>query len=233
MDIAVSGIDIIIVILLTLSAFRGYKRGLIRAVFDLVSAILALAMTYFFSSTVASFLRQTPLFTWIQAGVANVLGINERIEAGINNIIVQSDTIAGLPLPENVREFLHEHNNPEVHNALGITLLEDYITGFIAAMIINLISALAVFLIVSSILMIISRSLRLFNHIPIIGRLNRLGGAIVGASFCTLCIWLIFAVMTLLPVSDPRDLVSNTIVAKFFYDNNMLREFFTNISLRM
>ncbi|MCL2851619.1 MAG: CvpA family protein [Defluviitaleaceae bacterium] len=234
MDIsAISGLDVLIVIILVLSIFHGYRRGLIRAVFDLLSNIIALVATYFLSGALASFLRQTPLFTWIQTGIANALGLSDMISENINNVIVQADTIAGLPLPENIRAMLHEHNNPEVHSVLGITMLEDYITGFVATMIINLISAIAVFLTVFAILMLISQGLRVFNYLPVFGKLNRMGGALAGAAIGTFLIWLIFAVMTLLPLTGDYDLTRDTIIAGFFYENNLLLDFFVDISLQL
>ena len=233
MNTTVSGLDVLIVIILAITTFNGYRRGLIRAVFDLVSKIIALILTYMFSGSLASFLRQTPLFSWIQTGIAGALGLGEVIGAGIDSVIAQADTIAGLPLPHQIRTLLHENNNPEVHNALGITHLEDYITGFIAAVIINIFSAIAVFLAVFTILMMISKSLGLFNYIPIFGKMNRLGGAFGGAAIGTFLIWLIFAVMSLLPFGEPYDLVSGTAIAGFFYENNLLMDFFMDISSRL
>ena len=233
MNTTVSGLDVLIVIILAVTTYNGYRRGLIRAVFDLLSKFIALALTYMFSGSLASFLRQTPLFTWIQTAIAGALGLGEVIGAGIDSVIAQADTIARLPLPDQIRTLLHENNNPEVHNALGITHLEDYITGFIAAVVINVFSAIAVFLAVFTILMMVSKSLGIFNHIPIFGKLNRFGGAFGGAAIGTFLIWLIFAVMSLLPFGDLHDLTSDTVIAVFFYENNLLLDFFMDIFSRV
>ena len=231
MDTPISGLDIFIAIVLAFCTWRGYRRGLIRAVFDLLSNVVALALTYMFSGVVASALRQTALFDWLKAAIAGWLGLSDRVSTGVTNIIAQADVIAGLSLPNHVLNLLLENNNPEVYNMLGVTLLEDYISGFLASMIISAISAAAVFMVTFSVLMFISRSLRIFNRIPIIGRLNRLGGAVGGAAIGTFMIWVIFAVMTLVPMDDIG--ISDTVIARYFYENNMLMDFFVNITSRL
>jgi len=227
----ISGVDIFVVIVIALCVFRGYRRGLVRALFDLVSNVLAMVVTYMFSGTVAALLRQTPLFGWMQGGIADRLGIGDMVGAGVTNIIGQADVIAGLHLPEQILSLLHENNNPEVFNMLGVTALEDYISGFLASMVLSGISALLVFAAVSIILRQISRGLGFFNRIPIIGGLNRWGGAAGGAVIGTVIVWVVFALAALAPFVDLG--IENTVVARYLYENNLLTDFFVNITSRI
>jgi len=228
MPTTVSGLDVLVALILGICVYRGWRNGLLKSIFSLVSVFLALALANTLSGAVSAALRQTQLFDWLQTGIANALGIGELISAGVEGVIAQADTIAGLPLPQGILSLLHANNNPEMHSLLGITHIEDYITGFVAMMILNIASAVLVFLIVLAALRAISRSLRLFNHIPIIGSINRMAGAAVGAAVATLAIWLIFAVISFLEAA-PHLSVEHTIIAKFFYENNLVLDFLTDI----
>ncbi|MCL2616735.1 MAG: CvpA family protein [Defluviitaleaceae bacterium] len=226
MPTTVSGLDVLVVIILGVSIYKGYRKGLLRSIFGLVSFFLALALANAFSGVVGAYLRQTPLFGWLQTAIAETLGLGALLSAGVEGVIAQADVIAGLPLPGHILALLHANNNPEVFNILGITHIEDYITGFIASMIINTLSAVLVFLLVLITLRMISKSLRIFNHIPIIGGINRMAGAICGAAIGAITIWLIFAAVSLLEIGG---LPGDAIIAGFFYENNPVLNFFINI----
>ena len=229
MPTIVSGIDIAVVVILGASIYNGYRKGLLRMIFGLLSVFFAVALANVFYGVVSSALRQTPLFTWLQVQITNALGLGELISANINGVIAQADIIEELRLPAMVRSMLHANNNPEMFNMLGITQMEEYIAGFVAMIIINIISGILVFLLVLVILKVVSKSLRLFNHIPIIGGLNRLGGAVSGAAFGLLLIWLILAVIWFMEASEVHALIYETAVARFFYENNLILDFLMDI----
>jgi len=229
MPTIVSGIDIIVVAVLCVFIYSGYRKGLLRMIFGLFSIFFAIALANVFYGVVSSALRQTPLFPWLQVQVTNALGLSELISANIHDVIAQADIIEGLQLPAFVRAMLHANNNPEVFNMLGITFIEEYIASFVALIIINIISAVIVFLLVLTILKIVSKSLRLFNHIPIIGGLNRLGGAACGAAFAMLAIWSVLAVIWFMEANEVHAVIYETMLARFFYENNLILDFLMDI----
>ncbi|MCL2674576.1 MAG: CvpA family protein [Defluviitaleaceae bacterium] len=229
MPTIVSGIDIIVVAVLCVFIYSGYRKGLLRMIFGLFSVFFAIALANVFYGVVSSALRQTPMFPWLQEQVTNALGLSELISANINDVIAQADIIEGLQLPRFVIALLHANNNPEVFNMLGITFIEEYIASFVALIIINIISAVIVFLLVLTVLKIVSKSLRMFNHIPIIGGLNRLGGAACGAAFAMLAIWSVLAVVWFMETGEAHAVIYETMLTRFFYENNLILDFLMDI----
>ena len=225
----ISVLDVIVAIILGISAFKGWRNGLLKTVFGLVSVFLALSLANTLAGHLGAALRMTPLFGWLQRGIAEALGLGTLIGTGVEGIIAQSDIIAGLPLPGHLLALLHANNNPEVHNLLGITRIEDYIAGFIASMIINVVGAVLVFALVLIVLRVISNALRIFNHIPIIGSINRIAGALGGVAFGALTVWIIFAVMVMVEAGGLEYTAQNTWLARYFYENNPILNFFLNI----
>lgn len=58
-----NGLDFILILFLLISAFRGYKRGLVAQITSLVGFFLAIWLAYAFSMDLATFLKsQFPLF---------------------------------------------------------------------------------------------------------------------------------------------------------------------------
>ena len=229
MPTVISGFDVFIVVIIAIFIYSGYRKGLLRMIFGLVSIFFALVLANAFYGVVSSALRQTPLFTWLQEQITNALGLSEIISENIHDVIAQADIIEGLQLPAFVRTMLHANNNPEVFNLLGITRIEEYIAGFVALIIINIISAVIVFLLVLAVLKIVSKSLRLFNHIPIIGGLNRLGGAACGAAFAVLIVWAVLAVIWFMEPGEVHDIIRETMLTRFFYENNLILDYLMDI----
>ena len=78
-------IDIVVIAILALSIFLGYKRGLIKVIFNLCAFLVALILTFILYKPVASFVIQnTDLYDNIKQVVLEN-GITEKKEDVIDN----------------------------------------------------------------------------------------------------------------------------------------------------
>ena len=72
-------IDIVIIIIVGLALFKGFRRGLIREVFSIVGAVLAVALAYHFYHELSLYLIQVyplePLYAQAIAFIAILVGI--------------------------------------------------------------------------------------------------------------------------------------------------------------
>ncbi len=100
-------------------------------------------------------------------------------------------------------DSLAEYINPEdiiphhdVMQQLGVDLALEKAPQLVA----GVIAFLAIFLILSIAFRLFSSGFRWVNRVPVIGFLNRIGGAVLGAAIGTLFVYIIIAAVSLIPL---------------------------------
>lgn len=101
-----------------------------------------------------------------------------------------SDSLAGYINPEDI---IPHH---DVIQQLGVDLALEKAPQLVA----GVIAFLALFLIMSIAFRLFSSGFRWVNHVPVIGFLNRIGGAVLGAAIGTLFVYIIIAAVSLIPL---------------------------------
>jgi len=195
LDFVAIGIVIVCVII-------GYRQGLIRTVYRLASFFLAIFLTTRLYPYMARLLRATPLFTSIQARIASAMNL-DGIVGGVNEVTAarQTQIINGLPLPETLRGILHSANTPDMHEILRVTTVEEYISGFLANIAINVIAVIVTFLLVLLILWLLGRALDIVGRLPIVRTFNHAGGVVFGLILGVFLAWIGLVVMTFIFVA--------------------------------
>ena len=98
------------------------------------------------------------------------------------------------------------------------------ISGFASNTILNLIAFGVVFAVSSIIISTIKKLLRGINRIPVIGKLNRIGGAVVGVGNAILIAFIVLAFTYFIATTtDNKELsktIENTILIDILYENN-------------
>jgi len=191
-------LDLAVLALVALCAFAGFRRGLIRTVYRLVSFFIAIFLATRLYAPVARLLRDSPLYTSIQNSIARAL----NLEGVVGNLGGQAmarpmEVIDSLPLPLSMRERLHTYNTPDMYELLRVGTIEDYISGFFANMAINGIAIVAVFILVLLILSIAGAALDIVAKLPVINTFNNLGGLAVGLALGVALAWIAIVVMTM------------------------------------
>jgi len=93
---------------------------------------------------------------------------------------LQQEAINGADIPDIFKELLAVNNNSEIYEELGVQSFAQYVGTFLAKLIINIVSYLGVFLIVTIILRAVIFALDIVAEIPVFGLINRLAGGAVG-----------------------------------------------------
>jgi uncharacterized membrane protein required for colicin V production len=101
-----------------------------------------------------------------------------------------SDSLAGYINPEDI---IPHH---DVIQQLGVDLALEKAPQLVA----GVIAFLALFLILSIAFRLFSSGFRWVNRVPVIGFLNRIGGAALGAAIGTLFVYIIIAAVSLIPL---------------------------------
>lgn len=212
-------VDIIILIIMALSIFIGYRKGLIKCAINFLS---------FFIAIIVVILLTTPISNLI----INNTKIDDNIKATLLEKIDLSDvTSNNLKLdeensnsPEVVREYINEtilNLSEDVTENVGEVLAEN-----IAIIIINIGVAIALFIITKFALMFVKVLADIIGKIPLIKQFNKAGGIIYGIFSGFVRVYLILAIISIIvPIlndSTVIEAINNSIVGKSMYDNNIL-----------
>jgi len=214
-----NSLDIGILVLLGLCALAGYRRGLIRTVYRLVSFVVAMFLSYRLYPYVARFLRDTALFNAIQSRVSTEMNLEGFFVdyTGARH----AEIINSLPLPAFLRDLLYSFNTPDMYAILRVHTLEDYISGFFANIVMNGIAIVAVFIVVLLILSVVGAVLDVVSMLPVIYSLNRIGGLAIGVVMGIGIVWLSIVVVTILISTgtppEVQDLLDNSFIVRTFF----------------
>ena len=217
-----NALDIIILCIIALCGLIGYRRGLIRTVYRIVSLFIALIIARMLYPHVARLLHQTAIFPALQDRIARAL----NLEGAVNRHTTErgEEIIGNLPLPEMFQSLLHYNNRPDMFALLRVATIEDYITSFFANMVINGIAMLIVFVLVLIILSVIGGMLDIVSMLPIISSINRAGGLVIGLAMGAAVAWVgLFALTLFATGANPNlhDLIEGSSIAQWLPDRTL------------
>jgi len=183
-------------------------------IFRLVSFILALMIAYALYPHILRFFRESGFFYTIRDSIGRTMGFN----GGQG----QEGLIQELPLPAPLRNLIDANNTPEMFNILRATNLEEYVSGFIANMVISVIAMILVFLVGSLIITLIGKTLDIIARPALINFLNCIGGLIAGVGIGIFLSWLCVGIMIVIVSTSANptvyELLQDSIGVRFFLE---------------
>ena len=210
-------IDLIVIGIILLSTFLGYKKGLIGVAFKIASFIIAIIITLILFKPISNFIIN-----------------NTEFAQTIENTIVQKLSTAEI---ENGQIKQENSNLPEVIvNYINVGLqntvneAKDSIVKIVARnlaeTIIDIIVIIGLFIITRLLLLFAKAILEAISEIPIIKQFNKAGGILYGILRGLLLIYLTLAIISLiLPMLDKTailNIINNSILTKVLYNNNII-----------
>lgn len=214
-------IDIIIIAVIALCTFLGYKKGLIK---------LAVGILGFFLAIIIALILYTP--------ISNFIINNTNIKDNIKNAI--SDTVKSYVIKEENAEGEEKQQESKVMVTYidgivakqkemivtGEKELIDTVSDNVAVNIIRMGVALAVFIISKLILIFINVFADLIGNLPIIKQFNKAGGTIYGVIQGILIVYIVFAIISLIaPMLNNTDFleqINNSLIGNIVYNNNII-----------
>lgn len=199
-------IDIILLGILVLSTFVGYKRGLIKVAFHLISFFLAIFVAIILYKPISTFvIDYTPLDDKIEEAVEEKLSSN-----------ISQDEIDNL---------LSNYYSSVKHASTHAT------AQTISNSIINISCILIVFFATQIVLLLFKFSGDLIAKLPLIKQCNHAGGFLYGLLQGFVMIYILLALVAILaPFVDMNRLLSminSSIIANIMYNHNILFVLFT------
>ena len=196
-------LDISILLFVSIATFIGYKLGLIKVAFGIVSFIIAILISLL-------------LYRPISSVITNHTPIPEKIETQIESRLISENK-------ENTSFVDNYYNNAK--NASAKMIAKN-----ITSTIINIGSALIVFLLVRIILLFLRFSTDLIAKLPLIKQCNQVGGFLYGIIAGFVLIYLFFTIISMLsPLIDLSaflKIINSSIIGNIMYNNNIIFMFF-------
>ena len=204
-------LDIIIIAIMAISIFLGYKRGLVKVAVKLCALLIAIIVTLVFYKP-----------------ISNIIIDNAELDEKIENIIIENGT-----------KKLEESNEEESQNFLENMqkYVDDTITQTqneivenaakeISVKIISILAIVGLFIVTRLVLILLVLISDLITSIPIIKQFNELGGILYGIISGLAIIYIILAIVYLVASMSASNsiltAIDSSIITKFMYQNNIL-----------
>ena len=227
-------IDLIVILVIMLSVFFGYKKGFIRTVVSLLSFFIAIGMALLFYKPFAVILTEnTTIDDWIIENIISKEDLNESIQDIANE--ENSENIVGSGKEENaegLETFLEMieilpntiTNNVDIEEIKNNTREE--IAYKISELIMNLLSLIAIYIVVKITLIVAMFVLDGIMKFPVLKQLNEICGMTIGAVLGFTQIYIAFAAITFISsicdISNVISAIKVSAFARILFENNLI-----------
>ena len=198
-------IDIILIALIALSIFLGYKKGLASLAIKLCAFIIAILITFILYRPIANL-------------IINTTSVDESIEDTIYN---------------KVTEMIQKDETNELTSDLIESAKQGMLEQSARELSINIVyagTAIVLFVVVRIILIFVNSLANLIAKLPIIKQANEVGGAVYGLLRGIVIIYLVLLIIYFVGEFYPNNIatqgINETTLTKIMYENNLFNIFF-------
>ena len=223
-------LTLIVILIILFYAFGGVRNGFIKSLLSMVFFILAAVLVYFANPYVSGFLKnQTPVYAVLEEKCQEIFDVEKLLGKEIGteepSRTEQTEMIESLPLPDILKEQLTENNNDVGYLKLAVTNFEEYLAGFMANLILTVLSYVVTFLLAGLVLKLLMGALDVLTELPVLKSINRVLGFLLGSIQGLCVVWVLFLVITILGSTDMGSkllgMISESSLLSFFYDTNI------------
>ena len=199
-------IDVVLVVILAISIFCGYRKGLINVIFNLCAFLVAIIVTLILYKPVAEIVRNnTSLYENIKQTVLD------------NGITEKKDDVneEWRSIDKYIEKYTYNAITDAKNDAVEAT------ADSIAINTVNIIVSIALFIIVRILLIFAKTFVGALAELPIIKQFNKLGGVLYGAIVGLIIIYAILAisffVISVNGAYGLTDVVESSVITKYLY----------------
>ncbi len=196
-------IDILVCLFIFITIYINSKKGLIEVAYKIVAFFIAIIISLI-------------LFKPISALLIN----NTNIDEYVNNYVVST-----IDKDSNEEKTENKENNsiPKIFdNAINSAKKEttQAVSSSITNIVINIISFIAVFIITRIILIFLHIFSEAIGNLPLIKQFNHIGGLLYGLLKSFIIIFIILALVSVLPLTSLQETIGSTIITRTLYNIN-------------
>ena len=223
---------IVILLILILFIWMGYRRGFIREIVSFFFVFLSLSLAWAINPYINDFLiSETPVYSTIQETCTDF--VQKQSSDLENEMESSSQFIDGLNLPEILRKNIEKNNNTENYAELSVNTLTEYVSGYLARTIVNGLSYVLAYILATIGIRIVVYILNLIAGLPILKTANKLTGGLVGFVKGLVFIWILFLILSVLCSTEigktSLELIEKDSLLSVIYQYDPLIQIFTKI----
>lgn len=215
---SINYIDLLVLVLMVLSTYLGYKKGFLKTITGVVSIILSLVLAVTLYPQMETLIKNTPVYETVY----------KNVEKHIAPPDVESDKISdygagALNLPRNFLKQMQDTVDGAQENT-AISIAESTANSAV-----KIVSMLAVFLLARILIFLILMIAGLIKKLPLIGWSDRMLGVLFGFVRGFLIVYLLLAVITVSAQFKSDNFAAKAVkqseFAKIMYNNNVFLDF--------
>lgn len=194
-------VDLVIIFLILLSTFLGYKKGLIALGIQLIAFVVSLTITFILYKPIGNL-------------IINATSIDEKLQQTIE---------------VNLSNFLSENNENGTENMLIENVEEGMLpetSRILAINIIYIVTMLVLFIISRICLLLIKSMSDFITNLPIIKQFNKVGGTLYGLLRGFVACYVVLMIVNLIIIFNPKsfltDIIDKSYLSKSLISYNIL-----------
>lgn len=226
-------VDLIVLLIIALVAFLGYKRGFVKTSFRMLSFIIAIVLSLLLYKPVANYIREnTNVSEWLIQTISSKDDKKELQEIEQNENITSEEEINDVTneeenkdienmledLPQNIKEYIGVNET--------INQAKEQVMQKIVDTIINVMSLILVYIIVKLALGIVCFILDGIMQIPLLKQINEILGLILGIILGIIQVYTVLAVITFLSsfIQMPELIayIKSSLITSVLFEYNLL-----------
>lgn len=207
--------DILILLILIIATYFGYKKGFLRTLTGIISIVLSFVLALNFSPQVETFVKSTPIYE----------NIYENIEKNVTPTSENEDeyNTSKLNMPQQMIKDIKESAENAKNEAVST------LTQKICDTAVKIVSIMLIFLAVRILIMLLLSVFGIIKKMPFIGWFDRMLGALFGFVRGFLVVYLLLVVVTAFAAFNVENPLVKSInhseFAKVMYNNNVFLDF--------
>ena len=230
--ISMNVITIVVILLIVLCGWRGFRRGLFRSVLVAGALILSMVLSHFATPYVSRFLtEQTDIDDRIEAYIITTLEL--KVEQAAASRAEEMSVIEKLQIPEKLKDKMSTDNNSVIYQQLDITGFYEYIARYLTNIVMNSLAFIVIQVALTLSLWILLFTSDYMKEIPILNGLDKTGGLLLGLLQALAIIWCAFVFAALIGNTELGMKIYAQIIESpiltFLYDHNLLLKTITGV----
>ncbi len=227
-------LDGIVLLIIGLCIFIGWKKGAAITLLNLVALVAAVTVAVLLSPTLSRMIYETFFKSGVTEKIAESIGnsLGDGAEAVINSIISVIPAFASMfvdsaALNQETISVAIENGNQDTINAAAGSVEALIAPAFTS--LIGIILIIVLFFVLYSVFRFLARLLSKFFDVPVLSMINRIFGGVIGIGKGVLVVMLIVAVIKLaLPLMGAdvpvltQENIESSIIFKSFYSGDII-----------
>ncbi|MGN0371731.1 MAG: CvpA family protein [Enterocloster sp.] len=206
----------------------GHYRGFLRQCISVAALALTIIVVKFATPYMTEYISENPAVREYAAQIIlETAGWEAPGPKEEKLPAAQRMSIEQMKLPQTIKDILLENNNSEIYELLGVERFAEYVSTYLADMLIHGVVSALMFLACFAVVHLVIRWLNIISRLPILYGLNQIAGALLGLAYGLLLLWVAAFVLGLFAATPTGQMLETQIYSSkwltFLYRYNLIR----------